>query len=89
LKKDFVLYENNYLASTITNINKVGAEPYESINGSISTLSFQKLAVVNEKVRELASLSPESAPSFIAKDKIAFMSGDNVILCYQVFDTDK
>lgn len=53
------------------------------------TLDLEDLKKVNEKVQELSSLSPDYAPSFIAKDKIAFMSSDMVILCYKVFDSDE
>ncbi len=49
------------------------------------TLELDELQKVNEKVRELSALSPDYAPSFIARDKIAFMSSDMVILCYKIF----
>lgn len=32
-------------------------------------------------------MSPDTAPSFICKDKIAFMSNDNIILAYKVIDS--
>lgn len=50
------------------------------------TMDMKDLSSINTKIRNLSSVCPDSAPSFIAKDKIAFMSHDNVILCYQVFD---
>jgi hypothetical protein len=49
------------------------------------TMSTDELRPINEKIRELSAQTPDTAPSFIAKDKIAFMSHDNVILCYKVF----
>ena len=53
------------------------------------TLELDELQKVNERVRELSGLSPDYAPSFIAKDKIAFMSSDMVILCYKLFESEE
>lgn len=50
------------------------------------TLDYQQLKPLNDKLIQLISIAPDIAPSFIAKDKIAFMSSDNVIMCYQIFD---
>ena len=50
------------------------------------TLEIEELEKVNEKVRELSDIAGENAPSFISNDKIAFMSNDNIIMCYQVFN---
>jgi len=46
------------------------------------TLGFEGLIEANKKILQLSQLAPDTAPSFIAKDKIAFMSSDNIILCY-------
>lgn len=50
-----------------------------------STLETEELEPLNQEIRKLAELSPDNAPSFIDKDKVAFMSHDSMILVYQVF----
>ena len=46
------------------------------------TLDPEDLAPLNEEIRRLSEINPDCAPSFVSKDKIAFMSSENIILIY-------
>jgi hypothetical protein len=73
LKDEFL---NEYYNMTV-NLSK--SSKNSTINmGLPPTLELDELQKVNERVRELSGLSPDYAPSFIAKDKIAFMSSDEI-----------
>jgi hypothetical protein len=52
------------------------------------TLDIEELEIVNEKIREISAVAGDNAPSFICNDKIAFMSSDNIIMCYKVFNVE-
>lgn len=52
------------------------------------TYDSDELEKLNEQIRELNAVAPDTAPSFVAKDKIAFMSSDNIIMVYQVFEPE-
>ena len=53
------------------------------------TIAYDELQPINEVIRQLSQATPDSSPCFIAKDKIAFMSHDNVILGYKVFESEE
>jgi hypothetical protein len=82
LKAEFI---NEYYNMTI-NFSK--SREFMPTNQRPQTLEIEELEKVNEKVRELSDIAGENAPSFISNDKIAFMSNDNIIMCYQVFNVE-
>lgn len=49
------------------------------------TLDAEDLEPLNQEIRKLAEVNPDSAPSFVDKNKVAFMSHDKMILVYQIF----